>query len=56
MAPASRNSHAISRSVQAVTAAMTAQMDQSSTLRPSVSFVSFWAERTMMPMTAAPMP
>ncbi len=40
-APASRNSHAISRSVHAVTTAMTTQMDQSSTLRPSVSFVNF---------------
>ena len=54
--PASRNSHAISRSVQAVVNAMMPKMLHNSAFRPSVRRVSFWADRATMAMTAAPTP
>ena len=53
--PASRNSQTISRWVQAVVTAITQKMPQSSGPE-SVSFASFWTDRAMMPMTAAPTP
>ena len=54
--PDSRKTHTISLSVQPVTTALTAKMVQSSRSRPSVIFTSFTALRTMIAMTAAPIP
>jgi hypothetical protein len=54
--PQRRNRLPISVSVHAVTTAMSPAIAQSSRSRPMVSRMSFHAERTMMPMTAAPTP
>jgi hypothetical protein len=54
--PESRNSQAISDSVQAVTTAITAKITHCSLSLAIVSFASLYAASTMMPITAAPTP
>ena len=49
-------SHTISRSLHAVTTAITIQIVQSSGLRRSVVAASFHAARAMIAITAAPTP
>src|SRR5688500_15512226 len=54
--PASRNRQMLSRCVHAVVHPRIAQMLHRIAFRPNVRCVSLWADRTMMPITAAPTP
>jgi hypothetical protein len=55
-APETRNNHRTSDSVQAVTMALIPNSVHRSQSRATVSFVSLYALRAMIAITAAPMP